>query len=71
VGVAFGQFTNNAEDGDAEARPMADVLQECADALAVPAVSGIPCGHIDDQWTLPFGALATLDAAAKSLMIHP
>lgn len=71
VGLAFGHFTNNAEDGDAEARTLHEVLQECADALGVPAVTGLPCGHIDDQWTLPFGAIATLDADTKSLTIHP
>ena len=43
---------------------------ECADALGVPALLGIPLGHIDDQWTLPLGALATLDATARTLKVH-
>jgi muramoyltetrapeptide carboxypeptidase len=71
VGLALGHFTNNAEDGDSDARTLVEVMQECADALAVPALLGIPCGHIDDQWTLPLGAIATLDADARLLTIHP
>ena len=70
VGLALGHFTNCDENADAGSRSLRDVVQECADALAVPALLGIPVGHIDDQWTLPFGALATLDCGAKQLTIH-
>jgi muramoyltetrapeptide carboxypeptidase len=30
---------------------------------------GFPVGHIDDQWTLPLGVLARLDADAGELDI--
>ena len=47
---------------DGGSRPLDAVLQEVADLLRVPCVSGVPVGHIDDQWTIPLGAHAHLDA---------
>ncbi|MBL0169998.1 MAG: LD-carboxypeptidase [Gemmatimonadaceae bacterium] len=70
AGLAFGHFTNADSPNDDGARPLDDVIRECADALAVPALLGIPVGHIDDQWTLPLGALATLDATNRALRVH-
>jgi muramoyltetrapeptide carboxypeptidase len=68
--LAFGHFTNCDERADTGSRSLTAVLQECADALAVPAMLGIPLGHIDDQWTLPLGALATLNTADLSVTVH-
>ena len=70
VGLAFGHFTNCDPNADEGARSLEDVVAECAEALAVPALLGIPLGHIDDQWTLPLGALATLDANRRTLHVH-
>lgn len=70
VGLAFGHFTNADENADDGARSLDAVARECADALAVPALLHVPVGHIDDQWTLPFGALATLDATKQTLTVH-
>lgn len=70
AGIAFGQCTNCDEHTDDGARSLQDVVQEFADALQIPAVMGIPLGHIDDQWTLPLGALATLDTSARTLTVH-
>jgi muramoyltetrapeptide carboxypeptidase len=67
----FGQFTNCTAESDDGARSMEDVATECAAILGVPAVLGAPFGHVDDQWTLPLGALATLDATACTLHMHP
>jgi muramoyltetrapeptide carboxypeptidase len=69
-GLAFGHFTNCDPNADVGARSLEDVVAECADALGVPALLGIPLGHIDDQWTLPLGALATLDATRRTLHVH-
>ena len=41
-----------------------------ADDLRVPALFGIPVGHIEQQWTIPLGAGATLDADARTLQVH-
>lgn len=71
--LVFGQFTNCAEDsgdGDYGRRSLAEVLQETADAVSVPALLGVPIGHIADQWTLAVGARATLDTAERTLSLH-
>ena len=68
-GLVLGQFTQRP---DAEgARSFRELLQELADALRVPAIAGVPVGHIEAQWTLPLGALATLDADAVHVQVHP
>jgi muramoyltetrapeptide carboxypeptidase len=66
-GVVFGHFTERRDD-DAS-RALADVLAEFADALAVPTILGAPVGHLQAQWTLPLGAVATLDADARTLHV--
>ncbi len=71
AGIAFGHFTDGTPVGDMDACALDDVLREAADFAAVPAVSGIPLGHVDDQWTLPLGAIAELDADARSLHVFP
>jgi muramoyltetrapeptide carboxypeptidase len=68
-GIAFGHCTNCGEESDDGARTLADVVAEVADTLRVPCVLGVPVGHIEDQWTLPFGADAELDAGARSLHV--
>lgn len=69
--IAFGSFTNTGEkdEGLGGSRSLEAVLQEAADRAGVPALSGIPMGHIDDQWSLPLGAEAELDADAKRLTV--
>jgi muramoyltetrapeptide carboxypeptidase len=84
AGLAFGQCTacDDAEESQHQAsdrtapapapgsgRTLDDVLRETAQWLNVPCVAGLPIGHIDDQWTLPLGALATLDAEALTLTV--
>ncbi len=70
VGIAFGHCTNSDTNSDDGARALDDVIRECADTLGVPALLGIPAGHIDEQWTLPLGAVASLDATGRTLRVH-
>ena len=70
VGIAFGHCTNCDTHTDDAARALDDVIRECADTLGVPALLGIPVGHIDEQWTLPLGAVASLDATRRTLRVH-
>lgn len=70
AGIAFGQFTDVPEDEANRERPMSDVLAEFARHGSVPCLANIPVGHIADQWTLPFGAIAELDADAKTLTVR-
>lgn len=73
-GIAFGYCTQCDADespGDArQSRTLDDVLLEFADALGIPCIAGIPMGHVDDQWTIPLGAVATLDADSLTLTVE-
>ena len=70
VAIAFGHCTDCVETTDDGSRTLDAVVGECADTLGVPALLGIPLGHIPDQWTIPLGALATIDAEARMLAVH-
>ena len=71
AGIAFGRFTDiPAEPSDAE-RPLDRVLGEFVDRCGVPAVGGLPVGHVPDHVTFPIGAVAELDADARTLIIEP
>jgi muramoyltetrapeptide carboxypeptidase len=71
TGIVFGEFTNTPEERPegGGSRPLEAVLQELADQLRVPCVAGVPVGHIADQWTIPLGAHAVLDADARTLTV--
>ena len=69
AGVAFGQFTEVPDDSTNTQCPLDRVLQATADRLGVPCISGIPMGHGNAQWTIPLGAMATLDAGARTLTV--
>ena len=68
-GIVFGAFTNCPETSDDGSRPLADVISEFAHAVGVPCIADAPIGHIDDQWTLPLGAPAELDADSPALHV--
>jgi muramoyltetrapeptide carboxypeptidase len=69
--IVFGACTNCPEASDDGARRLDDVIVEIAEAVGVPAIAGVPIGHIDDQWTLPMGAPALLDADRRTLSVLP
>jgi muramoyltetrapeptide carboxypeptidase len=71
AGIAFGQFTEGTDAIDSPTCPLDEVLREAADAAGVPAMAGIPLGHVGDQWTIPLGARAELDADARTLHVLP
>ena len=69
-GILFGHCTDCPESGEDGRRSLYELVRELAMSLRVPTLLGVPIGHIPDQWTIPFGALATIDAEAHSLTIH-
>jgi muramoyltetrapeptide carboxypeptidase len=71
VAIAFGHCTSCPEEADdgGGSRPLDVVLEELAARLDVPCIAGIPVGHVDDQWTIPLRAMATLDVEARSLTV--
>ena len=70
--IVFGQFTDIPTDSPEEnlgARTLENVLGEIAELLKVPCIAGAPIGHVADQWTIPLGADAELDANERTLRI--
>ncbi len=67
--IAFGQCVKCAEDTGGGSRQFDEVLGEVAHALGIPCLAGIPVGHIDQQWTIPLGAMAQIDTAARTLTV--
>lgn len=68
--LVFGCCTDCPEEAGDGARRLDDVLAEIAAPLGVPCVAGVPVGHIDDQWTLPLGAVAELDLERLALRVE-
>ena len=69
AGIVFGHFTEGTEPGDTTSRELDDVLRESAEVAGVPAIAGAPIGHIADQWTIPLGTRAELDADRRTLRV--
>ena len=67
--LVLGTFTERGDESDVGDRSLDTVLCEAAGALNGPCLVGAPVGHIDDQWTLPLGATAELDAERCRLTI--
>lgn len=68
-GIAFGHCTDCTDTTADGQRSVEAIVTELAEALQVPTLLGIPVGHIADQWTMPFGAMATLQADARTLSV--
>ena len=73
AGIVFGSFTNTGESEKdvGGSRSVSAVIEEAARAAGVPCITGAPVGHIDDQWSLPIGTQAELDAGEKRLTVLP
>lgn len=73
AGIVFGAFTNTGESDDpglGGSRTVSMVLDEAARAAGIPALCGAPVGHIDDQWSIPIGLDAELDADEHRLTVN-
>lgn len=64
AGVIVGQFTEMGRRGADGAMGFDRVLATYLEPLHIPVAYGFPIGHVDDQWTLPLGVRARLDADA-------
>ena len=67
AGVAVGRFTDLRRHMHDGALGFDEVLSTYFRPLGIPVAYGFPVGHIDDQWTLPLGVRARLDADAGEL----
>lgn len=70
AGLVFGRFTEIPSDPADDERPIERIFREVAHRIGVPCISDATFGHVDDQFTLPLGATATLDADARALVVE-
>jgi muramoyltetrapeptide carboxypeptidase len=68
-GIVFGVCTGCDERAESGSRSLDEVLREMADLMQIPCIAGAPVGHVDDQWTVPLGAIAHLDADERTLNV--
>jgi muramoyltetrapeptide carboxypeptidase len=69
-GVVFGQCTDCVNKGNSYgAFTLNDVLTQHLGSLGIPAYQGAFFGHITDQFTLPVGGMAEIDADAGTLRL--
>ena len=64
AGVVVGRFTEMDRGGDDGALGFDEVLATYLEPLGIPVAHGFPIGHIEEQWTMPIGVRARLDADA-------
>jgi muramoyltetrapeptide carboxypeptidase len=69
AGVILGQFTEMKRGTSEGALGFDEVLDTYFAPLGVPVLSGVPVGHVDEQWTMPIGVRARLDAGAGEVDI--
>jgi muramoyltetrapeptide carboxypeptidase len=70
AGVVFGQCTNCRATGPSFGGfTLAQVLDQHLKPLGVPAYQGALFGHVDDQFSLPVGARAEIDASAGTIRL--
>lgn len=69
AGIVAGDFRLPAGGGRHEGRTVDEVIAEAAGEAGIPCLAGAPFGHIPDQWTIPLGAMAELDADELTLHV--
>ncbi|HVL78650.1 MAG TPA: LD-carboxypeptidase [Sphingomicrobium sp.] len=70
AGVVFGQCTNCRAAGPSYGGfTLSQVLRQHVEPLGVPAYQGALIGHIDDQFSIPVGVRAEIDASAGTIRI--
>jgi muramoyltetrapeptide carboxypeptidase len=70
AGVVFGQCTNCRDSGPSYGGfTLSQVLRQHLEPLNVPAYQGALFGHVDDQFSLPVGARAEIDAAEGTIRL--
>jgi muramoyltetrapeptide carboxypeptidase len=67
AGIIIGRFTDMTRATPSGALGFEEVLETHLGTLGIPVAFGFPIGHVPDQWTLPLGVTARLDADAGSV----
>ncbi len=73
AGVMMGIFrkceVKKESDLTAKSFTLMEVLQDRLGSLKVPVIYGMSFGHVKDKFTIPFGALAELDAGKQTFTL--
>ena len=70
AGVAFGQCTDCGPGGTSYGGfTLSDVLQQHLEPLGIPAFQGGQFGHVANQYSLPLGVMAEMDAEAGTIRL--
>ncbi len=70
AGVVFGQCTNCRASGPSYGGfTVSQVLRQHLQPLGVPAYQGALFGHVDDQFSIPVGVRAEIDATVGSIRL--
>ncbi len=69
AGIALGHFTGCDPEEGRPSQTVGEILQDYFGRMAKPVISGLPFGHEADNWTLPIGARAALNAEALTLEV--
>ncbi|UUR06887.1 S66 peptidase family protein [Sphingomonas glaciei] len=70
AGVVFGQCTNcKPSDGSTSLFTLNEVFDQHLKPLGVPVYTGAMFGHIEDQFSLPVGCRAEIDADAGTIRL--
>lgn len=69
AGVAIGRFTEFDQNTGSGALGLDSIIDRWFGKRGIPVAVGFPFGHIDDQWTLPIGVMAELDADEHSVTL--
>ncbi len=73
AGLIFGQFKNlNSRRPFNPNRSLTvkEILEQVIQPIGIPTIYGVPFGHLDTQYTLPIGGLATIDATNKHVYLN-
>ncbi len=69
AGIALGVFKGCEKKEGSDSFSLREMLRDRLSGLGIPAVYGLPFGHVSDQCTLPVGITAELDADRGVLII--
>lgn len=72
AGIALGNFRDCEAKGTSRSEPsfpLQQVIQDRISSLKLPAVYGLPFGHVKSKLVLPLGVQAELDADNRSLRL--
>jgi muramoyltetrapeptide carboxypeptidase len=68
-GVVIGALSDCPDEGSPDTPPLSEMLLDRLGDLGVPIARGFPFGHQPENWTLPVGVRARLDATAGTLAL--